>query len=166
VDEEHTSTVIAAVTGITHPNPPNDLAVPLTLWERPDSSTSDLDWRLMDQKQWDPSDPQETDLRVWRWRDDEIQFKGALEAKKVKMLYQKSLSPITSAGDGITVLGGEHFLAAKTASYAARFVGKNPTMGAELNGEAQQALALLLGIRVKEDQNEVLRMLPYSMNRR
>lgn len=165
VEKEHTSNTIAA--GITeHPNPPNDLGVPIKLWERPDGSTSDLDWVPMTQEDWDPADPQMPELRFWKFQDEKIKFLGATAATKVKMLYNANLAAIVDGNSTIPVVNSEHFLSAKTASYAARFIGKNVSLGAELNGEAQQALDLLLGIRIKEDQNVVLRMKPYSMNAR
>lgn len=164
VEGTHTSSTIAAVTGVEHPNPPNDMSIPIKLWERLDSSTSDLDWVLMEERDWDPAEAQTEDLEVWKFSGEKILFRGATVAHKVKMLYRKNLQDIVDANSPITVTNGDHFLAAKTASYAARFIGKNASLGAELNGEAASALALLLGVRVKEDQNEVLRMLPYSMN--
>ncbi len=166
VEGEHTSTTIAAVTGVEHPNPPNDLAIPIKLWERPDASVSDQDWIIMEERDWDPAEAQVEHLEVWKWSGDKILFRGATTTHKVKMLYRKNLQDIVDANSAITVINGEHFLAAKTASYAARFIGKNASLGADLNGDAASALALLLGVRVKEDQNEVLRMKPYSMNAR
>lgn len=161
----HVSNTVAA--GILeHPNPPNDLSVPLKMWERPDTSTSDLDWVPMLQEEWDPAEPQEINLVVWQFTDDKIKFRGATEAKKVRLEYYKNLADVTGTGSTISVINADNFLSAKTASYAARFIGKNVTLGAELNNEAKESLDLLLAIRVKEDQNEVLRMLPYSMNAR
>jgi len=166
VEGEHTSTTIAAVTGVEHPNSPNDLSIPIKLWERLDASVSNQDWVIMEERDWDPAEEQVEDLKVWKFSGEKILFRGATAAHKVRMLYRRNLQDIVDVNSAITVVNGDHFLAAKTASYAARFVGKNASLGAELNGEATIALGLLLGVRIREDQNEVLRMKPYSMNYR
>lgn len=164
LEREHTSNTIAAAI-VEHPNPPSDLNAPISLWERPDGSTSDLDWVPMDEQDWDPSEAQGESLGVWKFADEKIKFRGATTARKVKMLYRAKLADVVDQNSVISIIDSDKFLAVKTASYAARFIGKNVALGAALNGEAQEALDLFLGIRTKEDQNEVLRMLPYSMRR-
>lgn len=164
LEKEQTSNTVA-VGVVEHPNPPNDLDVPIQLWERPDASTSDLDWVPMDEKDWDPSEAQGETLGVWKYAEEEVKFRGATTARKVKMLYRAKIADVVDQNSTINITNSDKFLIAKTASYAARFIGKNVTLGAELNREAQDALDLFLGIRTKEDQNEVLRMLPYSMRR-
>jgi hypothetical protein len=148
------------------PDLPSDLVLPIELWERPAASTSDEDWVPMTQMVWPQNEPLAPTLRFWQWEGDAILFLGSTESHKIKMRYSKNLGTITGTGSSIVTPNAEHFLAAKTASYAARFIGKNVALGAELNREAQEALDLLLNVRIKEDQNVVGRMLPYSMNAR
>lgn len=158
------ATINALATAL--PDQPTDLIVPIRLWERPSDSVDNADWELMTQHEWAGDAVPEDKLLYWQYRGDAVLFLGATAAKKCKVSYYKTLGTITGPSSQISSPNAEHFLAAKTASYAARFVGKNVTLGSELNGEAQQALDLLLGIRVKEDQNVVMRMKPYRMNAR
>lgn len=163
--EDTTSATINAL-ATSYPTPPNDLITPIKMWERPDGSASDEDWVPMLEREWDPSEKQQESLEVWKFRDEQILFRGATTARKVKMLYQKSLAGIADQNSNISVINAENYLAAKLAGYGARFIGKNVTLGAELDRDAEKALNLFLTTRIKEDQDDVLRMKPYSSRRR
>jgi hypothetical protein len=165
VEKEWVSGIVAAhtyeLTGL-----PADFGSPIDLWERDSLSTNDEDWIPMTEKEWDPSDSQGVTLGVWKFQEGKIKLRGATTARTVRLHYAANLASLPADTAAIPIVNSEHFLAAKTASYAARFIGKNVTLGAQLNGDAQEALDLLLGIRTKEDQNVVLRMLPYSLSHR
>ena len=82
VEDSHESTTITAG-AVEHPDPPNDLAVPLEMWERDAASSDNADWIPMDQKQWDPAEPQVSTLRWWWWEDEKITFLGATGDREV-----------------------------------------------------------------------------------
>ena len=149
-----------------HPNPPNDLIVPLQMWEREDGSTSDLDWIMMEEREWDPAEPPSSQLRWWKFEDETIKFLGATVAKKVRLLYRKSVANVVSENSPIPLADAESYLSFRTAAICAASLGKNLSLAGSLNGEASNELAKFLNIRVQGAQNLTARMLPYSMFRR
>jgi len=129
---------------------PTDFIYPIELHERVSGSTDR--YEEMKELAWEgdyiPSDR----LLYWNWREEEVKFAGATTPREVRIRYMKGLARITGVGSNIAVNNAVSFLATRTASLAARFLGSNPTRADALDGDAGMALSDLLGILVKRDQ--------------
>lgn len=101
---------------------PQDLIVPLVLWERPTGSL--IQFRKMNQpKDGLPSRVQSSYLELWDWFEDQINFRGATQSIDLRLRYEASIQPISSAANlaqaVIPIRGGLNALAFGVAEYYA-----------------------------------------------
>lgn len=157
---------VTAVTGVTL-TLPTDLVEPISLKERPQTSTNITDYVRMEEKEFEPDTPQTDSLRYWCWREEAINFVGATTARTVLLRYWKSLTTITATTTTLGFLLAEVFLGPQTAAYAANSVG-NTTLAQELayvkgkeGSVAGSKLAQIIAINVKGMQNLPARRIPY-----
>jgi len=152
------------ITSASNPALPTDLLLPISLEERPTSSGALFS--PMYERETLPERPQGLYLGDWTWEEDGIKLIGSIQATDVKIIYQKELTAITASGDSIPILGAKHFLATKTAAYAARYVGNNSERADSLDMIAEREVQRFLRGRVKEAQDYPTRRLPYGFLRR
>lgn len=150
--EQTTATPVAAGTVLLGDGSglPGDFVYPLHLAERALNST--LLYEDMDELDWEPTLQQDTRLRYWNWREEEIKFLGATTNREVRIRYMKGLTRITATTTPIAVNNSEAFLASRCAAIAAVLIGSNPTKGQALGEDAQVMLDDLLGVLVKRQQ--------------
>lgn len=119
----------------TAPPLPTDLLYPISLEERQDGSTSNDDWRDMDEVDVEPSIAQGNMLIYWAWREDELKFIGATTIREIRIKYMKGIGVITGGSSVVGVLNCEQWLAQRTAAIAALVLGSNATRSAALDSD-------------------------------
>jgi hypothetical protein len=100
----------------------------------------------------------------WEWNNNEIRFYegGATTDREIKLDYiRQAIQLAQNSVAVIGAIGARSYLSFKTASFAARFVGENPTRADELSGLADGALDRLLGIGAKGRQATYTRRRPF-----
>jgi hypothetical protein len=127
--------IIAGTTALTEGSLlPTGLIYPVTLQERREFGTDD-DWVDMEETEWEPNLVRSTALRFWTWRNDEINFPGALNNREVKIRYVKSLGIILDQNSPITVINSETWLAQRLAALASLLLGSNPSRASALDND-------------------------------
>ena len=142
------------------PSLPADLVQPSKMEERSVGSADTF--TPMYEKEWEPNASQDVSLRYWVWREQVINFIGATTAREVKLYYLKSLTSIIDAGSIIPVNYCKSYMAARTAYYAAAYVGENPTKAKMLRDDADEALEKLMTIDANRRQSLPVRRIPAS----
>jgi hypothetical protein len=100
----------------------------------------------------------------WTWEDQSIKFNpsGATAPREIQLKYIRQA--ITQAVDETGVIGtinARSYLAYKTASLCAQFVGENETRAALLDEKAERALERITGITNKGKQQMMTRHRPF-----
>lgn len=113
---------------------PTELIYPVTLEERREGGTDD-DWIPMEEAEWEPNIVRSNALRFWTWRNEEINFPGAITNREVKMKYVKSLGSIDSQNSVIHVINSETWIAQRLAALASLLLGSNPSRAAALDND-------------------------------
>jgi len=132
---------------------PDDLIVPIALFERDQNDTNDYDFSPMDRRSFNPNDNQQTTLRFWDWRNQKINFIGATIPREVRLRYIRTLASIVDENSPLETTGSLNFLSYKTASLAAAGPGGNNVESDRLGGIALKHLWKLLNINVKNNQS-------------
>ena len=139
---------------------PSNLLYPIHLDEKL-VGQADTDYVPMTERAW-PPDLTPSDLRqYWSWLEDEIKIPQATGSTVIRVRYWGGLAAITGASTDIPILDSETFLASRTAAIAAFSLGKQPTLAAILNEDAEKALAILLSTSVKNRQALPTRRRPF-----
>lgn len=115
------------------------------------------DFYTMEERSWEPSFQQTTELRVWAWREEQIKFVGATTDRDVYIKFMKGLTPINDVNTPIQILNSELFLESRTAAIAAGVLGENYTRASTLNNDAEQWYDVLIGTLVKRGQRMPVR---------
>lgn len=129
---------------------PTDFVYPIELHERPLNAVTYFE--TMKELPWEGDYVSSERLLYWNWREEEIKFAGATTNREVRVRYMKGLTRITGVASVLAINNAVSFLAVRTASLAARFLGSNPSRADSLDGDAGMALSDLLGILVKREQ--------------
>lgn len=160
--------VTAGQNKITHsespilPHYPFDLVEIISLSERL-SGTEDS-FVLMERKELLNIENAGNSLSKWTWINQEIRFieAGATTDREIKIDYvRQPIQLALNENSPIGVIGVRSYLAYKTASFCATFIGENPGRGKELEGLATEALDRLLGIGAKGRQSISTRRRPF-----
>lgn len=152
--------------GDTGPALPADMIDLIELYER--ISGTDNDYQMMRNMRFLPKTEQRTMfLEVYAWQNNVIKFIGALSDIQVKIDYvANKLGKLVNENTLITLYNSKNFLGFATASYAARYIGENPTRADSLAGDAGNALEKMENIPVKSQQNMPVRRKPFMANYR
>lgn len=152
---------VKTITSLTVPPLPTDLIEIQHLYERLTGTTNDF--KEMTKVGYLPPYTQLMDsLIYWTWQDQEIRFIGANSNRDVRINYiAAAIAAVTASTDAIKPFNSKSFLAYRTASLCARFIGENPTRADELDAFAQLAIDRLIGISVKGGQNIATRRRPF-----
>lgn len=164
VKEKSLAINVTAVSGTTL-TLPADLLEPIWLKERAQGSAQE--WTQMVEKSFEPDIKQDTTLRYWTWREEQIKLVGSTTNREVLLHYWKGLAAIADATSPLGFILSETFLGPQTAGYAAGSVG-NTTLAGELlfvNGQtvgvAGSKLDMIVRASIKGQQNLPARRMPY-----
>jgi len=155
------TTAMTDIGGLTGPALPTDLVEIQSLSERQTGTTDDF--IQMVRFEFLPlTDVITESLIYWAWINETIQFIGATTSRDVKIDYVKrTITPITSETDTITVLNCKTFLSYRTAALCASFIGENPARSEELNVFAEGAITRFVSINTKGRQSIFTRRRPF-----
>ena len=159
-----TSTVLSDVSS---PQLPTDCMVPHMLWERATANTTDVFVPMEkftsggSMLNLQPS----SYLRLWEWREDQVNLIGATQSITVRVRYEKALPEITEGTDPIQIRAATDPLAFATAALAGRSRGQR-ALAQDLLGTAQMAIENLIERYVRPEQIKGRRRMPYSYHRR
>lgn len=139
---------------------PNDFLQPIDVSERQDGSSA----LFQEVKEIDtiPEMDQLDNIIYWTWREETLEINAPKTNREVKLHYWKSLNPATSSSSNLNVINSLEYLANKTASLCAFFVGENPSRGVALNNEATEAIDILINLEVKRKQSLPVRPSGYG----
>jgi len=141
--------------------PPPDMLVPLSVEERA-AGEGDDDWVPMERTDFEPTMEVATTLRFWTFRELEIKFLGASEAREVRIKYRKYLTAPSGSGSAITMYDARSFLGKRQAFYCAMFIGENAERAAVIADMAEDSLGDLLGSAVNVQQDKPVRPRPFN----
>jgi len=110
---------------------PADMVEPIKLWERSGTGGTIADYIPMTEVDPLPITAQAATLIWWQWSiasAEVINFLGSSAARKVRILYWRSLAVPTANTDLIGFINGELYLAPRVAALAAGSVGSKDVM--------------------------------------
>lgn len=143
---------------------PADMLEPQRLEERLSGST-DL-FIPMVRREWEPDILPSDSLRYWTYREEDIFFVGATQARDVKIYYLKRLFNVTSINDPIPVNNAQLFLITRIAAMAAADIGEETDRAEKLGKEADSNMDWLIRIGIKSKQGARTRRRPYVITGR
>jgi hypothetical protein len=168
LDQDPTTGVTPTVlSDSSSPQLPTDCLMPHMLWERATPNTTDVFVPMEkftsggSMLNLQPS----TYLRMWEWREDQINFIGATQSITVRVRYEKVLPELTSGTDLVLIRSSTDPLAFATAALAARSRGAR-ALAADLLGTAQTAAEKLIERYIRPEQIQPRRRRPYGYHRR
>ncbi len=104
-------------------------------------------------------------LRMWEWRQNQINFIGATREMTVKLRHEKQLANLTQTGpntDISQIRGAEEALALRIAAMAARSRGVRTEAG-DLQGEYLSEINRMVRRNRKPEQRKSRRRKPYGL---
>jgi len=155
------TTAMTDIGGSTGPSLPTDLIEIQGCYER--LSGSSEDFIEMTKVEFLPPYTELTEsLIFWAWQKQIINFLGATTARDVRLNYiGNTLTTIVDNTSTINLFNCKSFLAYRTASLCAKYVGENPTRSQQLDSDASMALDRLLNISTKGRQATPARRRPF-----
>lgn len=136
----------------TTPALPNNVIVPIQLWERATGSTDDFDDMI--QKSWEPEIQPLSELVYWAWRGENIDFVGATTSRDVKIYYKGGITLPIADADQMGFIFAELYIAPRLAALALRSVGGIKSRGyIELSQIASDRLSKVIRMNVKAQQS-------------
>jgi hypothetical protein len=112
---------------------PADMLQPYWIGEK--TVGSSLKYEDMTELDWEPDIIQQTTLRYWAWREEQIKFPGATLDRQIIIKYFKSLGTVTGVNSPIAVLNSQAWLSQRSAAIAALTIGGNPSRALALNAD-------------------------------
>src|SRR5712672_2623946 len=140
---------------------PQDLLVPVKLWERANLSSDDF-IEMTDLTGHDglPSEPQAQMLRFWEWRADGLYFLGATQDTQIRLRYQKAYPDFTDATSPVLVRNSQEAIAYATAALAGWARGS--PLAEKWDEAASDAIEDLVVQAVRRGQESSRRRRPFS----
>ena len=145
----------------TTPALPADLVAVQAVYERLNGTTDDFN--LLTQVEFLPPETEQIEtLNYWCWQEQNVEFLGATTIRDLRIDYTQTIFPtVTSSNTNLAMVECDRFLAFKTASLAALYIGENPTRAGLLNNDAMLALDILINIMLKGKQAIATRRRPF-----
>jgi len=160
LDQDPTTGITPTVlSDASSPQLPTDCLMPQMLWERATANTTDVFIPMEkftsggSMLNLQPS----TYLRMWGWREDQINLIGATQSITVRVRYEKVLPILTSGADLVLIRSSTDPLAFATAALAARSRGAR-ALAADLLGTAQTAVEKLIERYIRPEQIQARRI--------
>lgn len=152
---------VVDIGGPTGPPLPQNLVEVIACWER--LSGTNNDYMFMDPCRFLPKTSVRTSyLQVWSWQDQIIKFLGATGNIEVKLDYIASnLGSNINEFSQIRLTNSVNYLKFATAALCSMFIGENETRAEALQGQAINALDVLLNIKIKPGQKMPVRRMPF-----
>jgi len=156
-----------SISDTSSPQLPTDCLAPHMLWERATANTGDV---FVPMEKFTSGggmlnlQPSQF-LRLWEWREDQINLIGATQNITVRIRYEKILPLITAGTDPVQIRSATDPLAFATAALAARSRGAR-ALAQDLLGTAQMATDNLIERYVRPEQTRGRRRRPYGQRRR
>jgi hypothetical protein len=142
---------------------PQDLILPLRLWER-QTGINEIWWPMRPVNDGLPSASQVARLVYWDWRTDAIYFTGSNQTNDLRIRYAAYLPALTASGDAVKIFRSKEALAHLV---AARFAFSRGSPFAEgLEAKAMNEIAKMVGRSARKRQRGQHRRLPYGGLRR
>lgn len=147
--------------GPTGPALPNDLVEPIICWEI--SADTNNDYMKMRPMRFLPKTSTLTAyLEVWTWAEQYIHFLGANGNIQVKIDYiANNFGAAVDKNSLIKLTNAINYLKFATASLSAAFIGEDTERAQSLGALAQDAIDLLISIKVKQGQSINTRRQPF-----
>lgn len=142
------------------PQLPTDLILPLKLFER-QSGTANFTGPAMKQ----PNSgllnmQQQTFLVDWEWKADGLRFRGALQVRDVKILYEKRLAQLVSPTDPVPIRGVTNAAAYEAAKIFCE--SRGGAISPAFAKNADDEIYALKAISARRRQRKQVRRQPYS----
>src|SRR5579871_83859 len=156
-----------SISDTSSPQLPTDCLAPHMLWERATANTGDV---FVPMEKFTSGggmlnlQPSQF-LRLWEWREDQINLIGATQNITVRIRYEKILPLITAGTDPVQIRSATDPLAFATAALAARSRGAR-ALAQDLLGTAQMATDNLIERYVRPEQTRGRRRHPYGQRLR
>ena len=146
----------------TTPVLPPDMIMPLRCWQRLSGDTASAFLRFGQSNDGLPAYTQSGYFQSWEWRNNQLQFPGALQSNDVRMLYQKFYADIPDFGATVTlpIPGCQAAIAYLIAEHFLRSRGSAVT--AQMQAKAEQAMRELIRPTIRQKQRGQHRRIPYS----
>lgn len=153
------SAAIAVGIGALTVTLPTDLVEPLFLEER---YPGEVNYIPMEEKPWEPNVTQDSRLRYWSWREEEIKLVGATSACEVRIRpYIKRLPDLASIASNILITNSKNYLAARVAAITAGTIAHNESWASILQGDAENLLGILIRYHLKKNQSLPVRRMAF-----
>lgn len=153
-----TQTVVAGQTTLA--TPPSDLLLPIKLAERTPGTTDPF--VPMSEAVWDINATPVSVLQSWNWRNQQINFLGALEDREVITYYLGDMNPTGIDVSSSNLLGNIRvFLGAKVAALVLAFSQQDFTKAKVADGIAEEQLEKIISTQLKYRQSIVRRPRPF-----
>ncbi len=153
-----------AISDTSSPQLPSDCLAPHTLWEMATGS-SDLFIPMEKITAGMPNLQPGAYLRIWEWREDQINLIGATRTITVRLRYEKVLPTLVLGTDLVQIRSSTDPLAYATAAMAARSRGQR-ALAADMAAAAADAAGKLVERYVRPEQHKGRRRRPYGYRRR
>lgn len=129
-----------------------DLLIPVKVEER--AAGEDPSFRvLMTETIWDPTLEPTENLNYWNWRNQDINFLGALTDRVVTVSYMGDMDPTGLTTGSTSLLGNvKSFLSAKTAALVHSLANQNMTQAQICDDIAEKELGKILAVQSKARQ--------------
>lgn len=143
---------------------PQDLLVPLILWERQNGST-DIFIPMVDLTSTGglPSRAQGMRLGVWEWIGDAISVLGAQQANDIRIRYQRGLPAVSDGASQLLVLDSEDYHAFTVAAMVTKSRGGQQTQ--EWDAAAEDSKEKLIAAYTRQQQGVSRRPRAFSSRR-
>ena len=140
---------------------PNDLIVPMKLWERVNGSTDDF-VEMVDLTDHGglPSQEQGLTLDLWEWRADGLWFLGATQDTQIRLRYQKAFPDLVDGTSPVLIRNAQEVIAYYTAALAS--ASRGSPLAERWDDAGDDALEDLVARAVQREQNTIRRRRPYS----
>src|SRR6185312_5426918 len=141
---------------------PPDLMIPLRCWQRLSGDTASPFIRFGSANDGLPAYAQSAWFQAWEWRNNQLQFPGALQSNDIRLLYQKFYPDIPDFGATVTlpIPGGNAAVAYLVAEHYLRSRGSLVT--AQIQAKAEQAMRELIRPTIRQKQRGQHRRRPYG----
>ena len=143
---------------------PSDLVEPISLGERLSGSSNEFD-PMKELSFSNVTIQQNTTLRFWDWREENINFVGATTDRDILLRYTKGITIPTGTTSPIGFIFGESYLGPRIAALAAASVG-GLTQAEELTNDANQWIEQIVSANVNSGQSKPIKRTPYRRGRR
>lgn len=158
--------VIPVSAGAVELDLPPNFFLPITLAERALGASTTNFSKMTERTYADDGSilPAISNLSIWDFRHNCINFNSATTDREVKLNYWRTLPPISNENQTEYIAGAINTLGFKTAEYCAKYIGGNIERAQTAFLDYQDSFDKLVGIFVKNNQGKRVRRKPFRVN--